>query len=225
MLKYNAAGVERDTGRVIRNHSYPVGNIINDFASLPTSIPDHGVLYTRWRSLSQVLLGPGAPNEKKRKEEGSWSTEAIFMFSPFCTTTNTISLGEEKLRKARAYLQEPNFNLGNKEVTVHDLQVLLGRLDHCSVVVRPSQAYMAGLLRMISHGGPLIRPGFVEDDMEKAWARFWADLEALRLIFSDYTLITVSITAPFLTVLGPPERMRRAIEGDEFVVIGTYETE
>jgi hypothetical protein len=84
---------------------------------------------------------------------------------------------------------------------------------------------MAGLLRMISHGGPHIRPGFVEDDIEKAWARFWADLEALRLIFPDYTLITVSITAPFLTVLGPPERMRRAIEGDEFVVIGTYETE
>jgi hypothetical protein len=165
------------------------------------------------------------PTRRRERKRVVGLPKLFLSVSPFCTTTNTISLGEEKLRKARAYLQEPNFNLGNKEVTVHDLQVLLGRLDHCSVVVRPSQAYMAGLLRMISHGGPLIRPGFVEDDMEKAWARFWADLEALRLIFSDYTLITVSITAPFLTVLGPPERMRRAIEGDEFVVIGTYETE
>ena len=91
--------------------------------------------------------------------------------------------------------------------------------------MRPSQAYMAGLLRMISHGGPLVRPGFIEDDLEKAWARFWADLEALRLIFDDYALIRVSITAPFVTVLGPSERMRRAIQGDEFVAIGTDATE
>jgi hypothetical protein len=36
--KYDAAGIERATGRVIRNHSYPQGLSINDFASLPTSI-------------------------------------------------------------------------------------------------------------------------------------------------------------------------------------------
>ena len=36
--KYDAAGIERSTGRVIRNHSYPQGLSINDFASLPTSI-------------------------------------------------------------------------------------------------------------------------------------------------------------------------------------------
>ena len=36
----------------------------------------------------------------------------------------------------------------------------------------PAHAFMAGLLRMISKGGPLITPGFVEDTVEQAWARF-----------------------------------------------------
>ena len=76
------------------------------------------------------LLGPGALNEKKKVEEGKWNTQAIFIGFSLCTVTNTISLGAEKLRKARAYLAEPKFNWGYKEITVHDLQVLLGRLYH-----------------------------------------------------------------------------------------------
>ena len=350
--KYDAAGIERPTGRVIRNHSYPQGLSINDFASLPTSIeivlpriqeiikdvlhyqqlyPEAAILLTKrdisgafewngfssevvqyfgsfvgdpdqagfgdsmafpmrstfgylhspaeWHIISAAidtitsaihlpvpgrdgvgeiairsyvddamivcpdvglrpwlvvqeiervitgLLGPGALNEKKLAEEGQWDTQAIFIGFSLCTVTNTISLGAEKLRKARAYLAEPKFNWGYKEVTVHDLQVLLGRLYHWSVVVRPAYAFMAGLLRMISKGGPLITPGFAEDTVEQAWARFWSDIECLRKILEDFGLVRISITAPFVTVLPPPERRRRALLGDDFIVIGTDATE
>jgi hypothetical protein len=78
---------------------------------------------------------------------------------------------------------------------------------------------------MISKGGPLITPGFVEDTVEQAWARFWGDIECLRKILEDFGLVRISITAPFVTVLDPPERKRRALLGDEFIVIGTDATE
>lgn len=174
----------------------------------------------------EAFLGPGALNDKKLREEGQWSTKAVFLGFLLCTETETLSLSKEKLDKARFYLNEPKFNWGNKVVTIHDLQVLLGRLYHWTVVVRPAQCFLAGLLRMISKGGPLVVPGFDDDSAEDGWIRFWSDLQCLRLIFNQYeNLIQVSITAPFLTTIDPIERLRRAQLGDKFYVIGTDATE
>lgn len=78
------------------------------------------------------LLGDGAINTKKLEEEGGWDTRAIMLDFLLDTTTNTLSLGAEKLEKARACLGHSRFDWGSKDVSLKDLQVLMGRLHHWS---------------------------------------------------------------------------------------------
>ena len=64
---------------------------------------------------------------KKLEEEGGWDTRAIMLgFLQLDTTTNTLSLGAEKLEKARACLGHSRFDWGSKDVSLKDLQVLMG---------------------------------------------------------------------------------------------------
>ena len=141
------------------------------------------------------------------------------------TETNTLSLGHEKLEKARCCLASPLFDWGCRGASLKDLQVLMGRLHHWSVVCRPAQVFTSGLLRLLSVEGTNVRPGYDFESEEEGWNRLWADLACLRLIFDNLCLTSVDLTAPFLTVLEPEERLRLSHNEDRMVVLGTDATE
>lgn len=79
------------------------------------------------------MLGPDALNGKKLAEEGKWDTKGIMLGFLLDTKTNSLSLGPEKLEKAKICLAENKFDWGSKDITLKDLQVLMGRLHHWSL--------------------------------------------------------------------------------------------
>jgi hypothetical protein len=192
--------------------------------------PDIGL--RRWLLTETVeshmkgMLGNTAVNEKKNLEEGGYDTKGILLGFLVDTEEETISLSAEKLERARNFLMDPMFDWGNKKITINDLQKLLGRLYHWSVACRPAQAFIAGCLRMLSKGGGLyIIPGFDDDSVQMGWERFWADIAWLRRIFNEDILVSVKLTAPFLTLQHPILRYIQAKEQDRFFLIGTDATE
>ena len=180
----------------------------------------------------ELVLGKGAVSSSKKSEEGEWATSAVILGLLLDTESERITLPWTKLERLKLLLSDRKWRRGYRGVTLKDVQELVGRLVHFTAVFPPARPFLSGLLRLLAvktrEGTPAaacVVPGFGHESEDLVWARWWDDLEWLRMLVDSVTSWSVPCSSPFAVSLHPSEWAVRGAGGRAVVYLGSDATQ
>ena len=164
------------------------------------------------------LLGRNAINAAKDAEEGVFSEAQTVWGVTINTSTEKMSLPEARVLKGVHLLAEPQFNFGERSVTLRDLQRLRGIATGWSTIVKGLKNELKAIDRFLGgvDGGAVAGPSGCQSDeeAETAWQDLWAVFEDCRWLCSRSETWSEKFGGDIREALSPMERL--ALPGGQF---------
>lgn len=164
------------------------------------------------------LLGRNAINAAKDAEEGVFSEAQTVWGVTINTLTEKMSLPEARVLKGAHLLAEPQFNFGERSVTLRDLQRLRGIATGWSTIVKGLKNELKAIDRFLGgvDGGAVAGPSGCQSDeeVETAWQDLWAVFEDCRWLCSRSETWSEKFGGDIREALSPMERL--ALPGGQF---------
>ena len=152
---------------------------------------------------TKKALGDGAINAAKDEVEGALETRKLIWGLMYDTEKNTRTLPPQKLEKASFLLHLPEFDYGNRRVSLKLVQELRGNQQFWISVLpslKPLLSATNALLGPPTAEG-LAQPKGNEEQQRRAWIRFWEAVELQRLLVDNRTEWGVRFTHPMTEAL------------------------
>lgn len=185
-----------------------------------------------YEAAMRLVLGPDAVCQDKKAVEGEWSTTAVILGIEIDTAGGRLTLPKPKLERLRATLEDPRWTRGNQDISLRDVQELVGRMMHFSSVFPPARPFTSGLLKVLAmksreglNPTTRVSPGLPQGEDGLTWQRWWDDLDWLRILVATVSSWSVPLSSPLAVALSPSEWERRGSGSLPMVFIGTDATE
>ena len=164
------------------------------------------------------LLGKNAINAAKDAEEGVFAFSQTVWGINIKTVSEKMSLPEARVLKGAYLLAEPQFNFGEKKVTLKEMQRFRGIATGWAVVVKGLKNELKAADRFLggSEGGAQASPSkcMTPEDEEQAWEDLWLLFEDCRWLCSRSETWAEKFGGDIREALNPMERL--ALPGDQY---------
>ena len=177
-----------------------------------------------WEVGLHTCLWNKALREEKEKSEGPRATRMVLWGLTLCTVDETVSLPEDKLKAAQAFLSQSCFDPGVTRIPLGTLQSLRGKAEHWSLrneALGPELHVIGKLLRPYQG---LPTPHGVESVLKQTYFDFWETMESFRVNMSDTHWWSSTYRSSFYSILSLPERLSFVHEARGLLRIGSDAT-
>ena len=141
-----------------------------------------------------------------------------------CTQTETISLPEDKLKRAQEFLAQPCFDPGVTRIELKTIQELRGKTEYWSLCNSPLGPEMHSIGKVLCSYRGLPRPRGAVNLLKQTYFEFGETMEVLRINTSDTKWWGESYSASFNGALTLPDRMSFNTERGRAVWLGSDAT-